>query len=108
MERIYLCFGHFPEKDRSSFPISREPINRQSEGFPLTDTKVGDRLRIIKFQSPKSMDCLFSLGCVPGVELQVVSRTPEGSVIVSLRDRQLGIGAAIAHQIWVCFLTEKL
>jgi Fe2+ transport system protein FeoA len=56
---------------------------------------------IIEIQPCKSLDCLFSLGCMPGAEIQVLSRSHSGSVVIELRDRKLGLGAAIARCVVV-------
>ncbi|MDF5730098.1 MAG: hypothetical protein PUP92_19315 [Rhizonema sp. PD38] len=41
------------------------------------------------------------LSFLPSADLQVLSRTASGSVILTSLDEQIGIGEAIAKLIWV-------
>lgn len=90
--------------------IDDRPSSQQSnycteEGllsFPLAIAHPGDRLFILHLKGSEPMQrYLMNMGLCPGKEIQVVSLTDTGSAIVSIGDRQLGLGAAQAHQIIV-------
>ena len=66
----------------------------------LATVTVGDRVRIVALNGDANAR-LMAMGLMPGVVLQVVSCTPNGSVIVALPDQRLGLGAEMAQQIQV-------
>ena len=66
----------------------------------LATVTVGDRVRIVALNGDANAR-LMAMGLMPGVVLQVVSCTPNGSVIVALQDQRLGLGAEMAQQIQV-------
>ncbi|NES76558.1 MULTISPECIES: FeoA family protein [Okeania] len=71
--------------------------------FPLTQAKRGDRLHIITINAIDEMDSrLKKMGLVVGVELEVISNNPSGSVIVAVGDRNIGLGLNPASDIIVC------
>lgn len=72
----------------------------------LANTKVGDRVRIVALNCDDSNSRLMAMGLLPGVVLQVVSRTATGSVIVALQDHRLGLGAEMAQCIQVSDAVE--
>ena len=87
-------------------PSNRQGLNHCTEedlgSFPLAIAHPGDRLFILHLKGSEAMQgYLMNMGLSPGKEIQVVSLTDTGSAIVSMGDRQLGLGAAQAHQIIV-------
>lgn len=70
--------------------------------FPLSSTQVGDRLIIAQILSGKGMMRQLSKnGLILGVEVRVISKTASGSIIVSIGDRQVGLGAGMANKVMV-------
>ncbi|MBE9048170.1 ferrous iron transport protein A [Pleurocapsales cyanobacterium LEGE 10410] len=70
--------------------------------FPLSSTQVGDCLVITQILSGKNMVRQLSKnGLILGVEVRVISKTASGSIIVSLGDRQVGLGAGMANKVMV-------
>ncbi|OKH24296.1 FeoA family protein [Chroogloeocystis siderophila] len=70
--------------------------------FPLTMANVGDRVWIVELMGEggfarRLMDMGLTLGC----ELQIVSRTSSGSVVVGIQDNRIGLGAEMARQVIV-------
>jgi Fe2+ transport system protein FeoA len=70
----------------------------------LSQTKVGDRLQITKICCSQCVSELAHQGLASGSKVEVASVTPNGSIIVTLGDKNIGLGAAIAHQILVTHL----
>ena len=63
---------------------------------------MGDRLLIQRLQGTSSqMHSLTQIGFNCGVEVQVMSRNPSGSVVVQIGAARLGIGAKLTHRILV-------
>ncbi len=96
------------ENSSESFSLSRsqqesnQDIEKGLASFPLASTHPGDRLLIVQINgSPKTQRNLMDMGLCPGKEIQVVSVTDTGSVIVAIANRQLGLGATQALQIMV-------
>ncbi|MDJ0673835.1 MAG: FeoA family protein [Calothrix sp. MO_167.B42] len=76
--------------------------------FPLSTTKVGDRLVITQIQSGRSMVYrLNNMGLTVGCEVQVISKTTSGSVIIRIQDKEIGLGTAMADRVMVAFATES-
>lgn len=69
--------------------------------FPLTTTQVGDRVWIVGFSGKGGISRLLSLGLIPGAEVEVISCTPGGSVIVKFQNNRLGLGAGMANRVLV-------
>ncbi|NEP42960.1 MAG: ferrous iron transport protein A [Okeania sp. SIO2G4] len=70
--------------------------------FPLTQAKRGDHLHIITINAIDEMArSLKKMGLVVGVELEVISNNPSGSVIVAVGDRNIGLGLNPASNIIV-------
>ena len=84
-------------------PQSKTIINSSEKSLTLADTKIGDRLRIIKPQGKlknKQFDhYLQNLGLDWQTKLTVISRTKSGSVIVAVGDKRIGLSADISQQI---------
>lgn len=70
--------------------------------FPLSRASVGNRLLIQRLQGTSSqMRSLTKMGFSYGVEVQVMSRNPSGSVVIQIGSVRLGIGAKLTHRILV-------
>jgi ferrous iron transport protein A len=69
--------------------------------FSINNSRGGDRVWIVSLSSNSDNPYLLSLGLTPGTELQIISRTKSGSVIVAYNDNRIGLGAEIAHTIFV-------
>lgn len=88
----------------ASHPSSEaESSQAQCRGaVPLALTTAGDRVQVQHIQGGRRMvRRLADLGIVAGSEITVVSRKGSGSVIVAQSESQIGIGAGMAHRIWV-------
>ncbi|MDJ0532584.1 MAG: FeoA family protein [Xenococcaceae cyanobacterium MO_207.B15] len=104
----FTFLGGTPEKEveqgnRAEFaPELTESEWRMKQVFPLSATKVGDRVVINQILSGKGMiHRLSQMGLTLGLEVQVISKTKSGSVIIGIRSEQIGLGAAMAHQVMV-------
>nr|WP_255552874.1 FeoA family protein [[Phormidium] sp. ETS-05] len=67
----------------------------------MAGTKVGDRVEIVELGCGESNNRLMGMGLMPGTVLEVISRTPSGSVIVTQGEHRLGLGADMAHLVQV-------
>ena len=67
----------------------------------LSQCQVGERVWLIGFQGKGGIKRLLGMGLTPGVELQVISSQPSGSVLVAIQDNRIGIGAGMAQKIFV-------
>lgn len=65
----------------------------------LINAKVGDRFWITSLGNLSHNLDLLSLGLSPGTEFQVISFTPNGSVIVASGKNHIGLGANLANSI---------
>lgn len=68
---------------------------------PLTMTKPGNRVQIVKLCCDGANNRLRGMGLIPGAELTVLSRTAGGAVVVAMQDQRLGLGADMAGNIQV-------
>ncbi|HBB34737.1 MAG TPA: ferrous iron transport protein A [Cyanobacteria bacterium UBA9273] len=103
----FTFFGETPDikqEEENFSKISQQLADNGSvalASFPLATAQVGDRLYIVGFQGTGNTTHLTSMGFIPGRELQVISSTPSGSVIVALQENRIGLGAGMAHKILV-------
>ncbi len=67
----------------------------------LSETEVGDIVCIVKVNPIDCIDYLLNMGFTIGTELQIISVTKTGSVVVNLNDKCLGLGADMASSIFV-------
>ncbi|MBW4693411.1 MAG: ferrous iron transport protein A [Lyngbya sp. HA4199-MV5] len=88
-----------PQDSTDPLPFLQNDGDRSQVKRLLSQTQVGDRVRIITLHQLASD--LAAMGLTCGMTIQIVSRTASGSVIVSLSGRNLGIGSAIAQAIVV-------
>ncbi len=83
-------------------PPDAGEVNVSENGLLLlSQTQKGDRVRIIKIDPIVSTNQLSQMGFFPGADLQVLSCTASGSVMVIIQDETIGIGSALANLIWV-------
>jgi ferrous iron transport protein A len=79
----------------------RPHSDQANQNRVLATTRIGDRLRILSLNCGEANNRLMGMGLIPDAVLEVISRTPTGSVIVALQDQRLGLGAEMAQQIEV-------
>ncbi|EKQ69994.1 Fe2+ transport system protein A [Leptolyngbyaceae cyanobacterium JSC-12] len=102
----FIYMGESPHPDGEgrhgdNFP---EQGNGSAAQLPMTSlamAQVGDRVRILSLNCGESNNRLMGMGLLPGAVLEVISRVSPGSVIVSLQDQRLGLGAEVARRIQV-------
>ena len=111
----FTFFGGMPkrltkEQTQAKFAPNLTHSQLQKEQvFSLSNTQIGDRLVITQILSGKSLIYRLSqMGLIIGSEIQVVSKTKSGSVIVSIQDEQIGLGAGMANQVMVTLATGKV
>ena len=96
-----IHFTFYGETHSQSEPI----IDSPKASLTLADTRVGDRLRIIKPQfnckNKQVYRYLQNLGLDWQTKLTVISRTKSGSVIVANREKRIGLSAEISQQIFI-------
>ncbi len=79
------------------------------EVFPLSNTRIGDRVVIRQILSGKSMKHRLSqMGLDLGSEVRVISKIESGSVIISIQDEQIGLGAGMANQVIVGLAAKRI
>ncbi|KAM3098436.1 FeoA family protein [Phormidesmis sp. 146-35] len=74
-------------------------IDHSSPLILLAQTNAGDRVRIIKLHCLNALAELTNAGMIVGAEVQILSRTVSGSVVVRCYGRSIGVGSAIAQSI---------
>lgn len=78
----------------------RENLNN-NEHYPLSQTHVGQSVWIVGFVGHGGMGRLLGMGLTPGIQVQVISAQPSGSVLVAIQDNRIGVGAGMAQKILV-------
>ncbi|MEO0968564.1 MAG: FeoA family protein [Cyanobacteria bacterium J06639_18] len=90
---------------KSKFEIDEEKdINQESENQSfsvLRNAAVGDRLWIVKITDKAVNSSILAMGLVPGTELEIISETPSGSIIISIGNMRIGLDADITEKIIV-------
>ncbi|MGF1541706.1 MAG: ferrous iron transport protein A [Pleurocapsa sp.] len=107
----FTFFGETPENQESKGnQIQLAAKLTQNElFFPLSSTQVGDCVVVSQILSGKSMvRQLSKQGLTLGAEVQVISKIASGSIIVSIRDRQIGLGAGMANKVMVMAADNNL
>ena len=96
---LYQKFNKF------NFEIDEEKdINQESENQSfsvLRNAAVGDRLWIVKITDKAVNSSILAMGLVPGTELEIISDTPSGSIIISIGNMRIGLDADITEKIIV-------
>ena len=110
----FTFIGGTPEKPGEqrnkvkSFPESIQNKLMRKQVFPLSTTQVGDRVVITQILSGQNMaHRLSQMGLTKGSEVQVISKTTSGSVIICIQDEQIGLGAGMANQVMVTMAAEE-
>jgi len=90
--------------------LSAQPIAQKTKAQPntpvssvraLSDVQTGDRLQIISLNCGESDPRLMAMGLMPGTNVQVISHTRKGSVILAFGQNRLGLGADLTPHIQV-------
>lgn len=76
-------------------------LNSYENLISLSETEVGDVVCIVEVEPIDCIDYLLNMGFTVGAELQIVSVTKTGSVVVDLNDKCVGLGADMASSIFV-------
>jgi Fe2+ transport system protein FeoA len=109
----FLAMLYFSSHDRSlnfSFlggSLEREALindepERSQETALLCHGVVGERYCVNAIRgSTEDTHYLCLIGIRPGVHVEIINRRLSGSVVVSIHDRQVGIGQQLAQQILV-------
>ncbi len=69
--------------------------------IPLSQVRAGDIVLIVKLMDIDCVEDLRNMGFLPGKQIQVISRTTTGSVIVLLQNQRIGLGKDMAKNILV-------
>ena len=95
-----------PQSDPHSVNLSVSMSHNASDSsgltlFPLSATKVGDRVQIAVLHCGDANNRLMGMGLMPGAIAEVVSSTGTGSIILALGNQRLGLGADLTPKIQV-------
>lgn len=74
---------------------------KENNSYPLSQTTVGQKVWLVGFQGKGGINRLLGMGLTPGVQLQIVSAQPSGSVLVAIEDNRIGVGSGMANNILV-------
>ncbi|NJO27096.1 MAG: ferrous iron transport protein A [Nostocaceae cyanobacterium CSU_2_110] len=69
--------------------------------IPLSQVRAGDIVSIVELLSIDCAEDLRNMGLIPGADIQVISRTTTGSVIVVLQNQPIGLGKDMSESILV-------
>ncbi len=100
-EFLYVSDAVVEPSSQTSLPPDVAESSLNARGFPLSVMQVGDRVRIVSLNCGESNNRLMGMGLIPGAVLEVMGSRATGSVIVSLQDHRLGLGAEMAERIQV-------
>ncbi|MGI0494101.1 FeoA family protein [Alkalinema pantanalense CENA528] len=100
-EFVYVSDAVIEPSSQTSLPPDGAENSLNARVFPLSVMQVGDRVRIVSLNCGDSNNRLMGMGLIPGAVLEVMSSRATGSVIVSLQDHRLGLGAEMAERIQV-------
>ncbi len=88
-------------RDKLARPVAQNQL-MDEQLFPLSTTQIGDRVVIAQILSGRNMKHqLKQMGLTLGSEVQVISKTTSGSVIICIQDEQVGLGAGMADRVMV-------
>ena len=91
----------------SSSNTTKQP--RQNPNNLLSQVQIGSSIAIKEIYASKNITRqLNNLGLKSGIIVELISKTSNGSVVVSLKDASIGIGTEIARQIIVTATNETL
>ncbi|MDB9385580.1 FeoA family protein [Microcystis aeruginosa] len=69
--------------------------------YSLAQVEMGKTVWLVGFQGTGGINRLLGMGLNPGIQLQVISSQPRGSVLIGIQDNRIGIGAEMAEKILV-------
>ena len=72
-----------------------------SSAYPLSQARTSYSVWIVGFGQKRGVKKLLGMGLAPGMQLEVVSTQPSGSVIVTVGEERIGLGAGMANKIMV-------
>ncbi|MGF1675724.1 MAG: ferrous iron transport protein A [Rivularia sp. (in: cyanobacteria)] len=75
--------------------------------IPLSQARAGDIVSIVELLSIDCVEDLRNMGLIPGAEIQVISRTTTGSVIVVLQNQPIGLGKDMSESILVRKISDE-
>jgi len=75
--------------------------------YPLAQVEMGKTVWLVGFQGTGGINRLLGMGLNPGIQLQVISSQPRGSVLIGIQDNRIGIGAEMAEKILVSDIQPK-
>jgi len=75
--------------------------NELAATYPLAEVAMGKTVWLVGFQGTGGINRLLGMGLNPGIQLQVISSQPSGSVLIAIQDNRIGIGAEMAEKILV-------
>lgn len=77
-------------------------MKMETNVIPLPMASSGKRIKISSFAGGRGMqERLFSMGLVPGSEIEVIQKGAPGPFIITVKGSRLAIGAGIAERIMV-------
>lgn len=76
-------------------------FSESNDIIPLSQARAGDIVLIVKLINIGCVEDLRNMGIVPQKEIQVISRTTTGSVVVVLENQRIGLGKDMAKSILV-------
>ena len=93
--------GEERNQDKVEQPVAQNQLMGE-QLFPLSTTQIGDRVLITQILSGQNLEHRLSqMGLTLGSEVQVISKTKSGSVVICIQDKQIGLGAGMANQVMV-------
>ncbi|MBP0017147.1 MAG: ferrous iron transport protein A [Cyanobacteria bacterium SBLK] len=81
--------------------VSEASSSIPEAAFPLSEAGCGSQVWIVGYRGREGLDRLLEMGLIPGVQLQIISNQPSGSVIVAIDNNCMGLGAGMAQTIMV-------
>ena len=70
--------------------------------MPLSMVRQGTTVRLLEIQGGMGMrKRLANLGLTSGMDLQTISESPNGPMIIKVKDSRLAIGRGVLHHIMV-------
>ncbi|MDJ0599703.1 MAG: FeoA family protein [Crocosphaera sp.] len=95
-------FDFFSDSSETQVESRELPeTSKNSEHYSLSQTQVGQQVWIVGFVGKGGMSRLLGMGLTPGIQVQVISAQPSGSVLVAIQDNRIGVGAGMAQKILV-------
>ena len=76
-------------------------MDLSTSAYLLSQARAGYSVWIVGFRQKGGIKRLLGMGLAPGMEIQVISAHPSGSVIVAVENQRIGLGAGMAKKILV-------